>query len=264
MIFTKDEAKLIARGAKTMLLANVTLDRLTGRPRPSWCQRFKVGEDISIQPAANAPEVCRVLITSRELTTLGDLDFYAARALGYRTQADMARDLLDRFDPEWPPLQPAICDVCEGFAEIDGQPCPNSECDFGEVQIPATVEDDAALEWFRSRHAAREMWAVRFELAPDGLRFLSGKVIAGKQGDYVESSARGLRGEPPAVDELTQRRLTHEAHLDDQARQEARLERQVTDNITAAGGNPSDQRSRSAMRSAMLIARRRNAERSAA
>lgn len=260
MIFDKATAKRIASGAQTMLLARITIDPLTYRPKPSWCQRYRVGEDVAVQAAANAPAACRILITDRERVRLGDLDFFAARALGHRTRADMARDLLERLDPDWPPLEAAICETCEGFAEVDGDPCPDAGCDFGEVQVPATVTDDVVLERFRSRHGAQEMWAVRFDLAPDGLRFLSDAVIAGRQGDYVETSARGLRGEPPAVDELTQRRLTHEAHLDDKARAEARLERQVTDNITAIGGNPTDQRSRGAMRSALLIARRRNAD----
>jgi hypothetical protein len=55
------------------------------------------------------------------------------------------------------------------------------------------------------------VWALKFERNFNHRpRLLSGRVIAGMQGGYVDHAKRALPDEPEAVDELTQRRLTNE------------------------------------------------------
>lgn len=92
----------------------------------------------------------------------------------------------------------------------------------------AATERDAQIEGYRSRdHLLEEwgrggdvdVWVMRFRLDTDtGRRFLSQRVVAGTQGDYVDNPARSLRDEPEAVDEDTlsvyalRNRERHEEH----------------------------------------------------
>jgi hypothetical protein len=62
-------------------------------------------------------------------------------------------------------------------------------------------------------------WEVSREVAP---RFLSQRVVAGSQGDYVASPARALGDEPEAVDEFVQAELVRVAHARDHARRRDR------------------------------------------
>lgn len=229
MIFRKDEAQKIRAGRKTMLLAAVHRDPLTGQPRPP--RRWPVGEDFGVQPKAKSSEepLCRIVITGHALTTLGALDFHAARALGHRTQAEMAADWMLIYDPQWPPLEEAICETCDGHAELDGGPCPDRECEYGVVMAPPLLEDEDVLATFRSRHGHRQVWAVTFELATDLPRLLVAQVSDSSPGSYTSKGGSALAGEPEAVDEVTQSRLTKEARSRDDARKARRLSERLAD-----------------------------------
>jgi hypothetical protein len=234
VIFTKAEVSLIRRGRKTMLLAGLHRDPLTGREKPRWARRYRVGEDIAVQLAAGAEPTCRIIITHMAIVTLADLDLQAARALGHRTRAELADDWMTRKDSDWPVLQEAICDRCDGFAERDGEPCP--DCDYGVINIPATTTDDQVLGLFTRRHGRTQVWAVHFNLATD----LPNLVAAAppdindtsttiSEHGYTTKTSSALAGEPEAVDDVTQARLTREAHERDEIRQQRRLSERLAD-----------------------------------
>lgn len=66
------------------------------------------------------------------------------------------------------------------------------------------------------------VWAVRFELDRSHRpRLLADRVIAGRQGNYVDNRRRALPDEPEAVDVFTQRRLIEEARERDAERRES-------------------------------------------
>lgn len=91
-----------------------------------------------------------------------------------------------------------------------------------ETTIDAASEEDILAEGYSDREDYEAdwgflpqdtpVWVVRFELDPrDYPRLLSSGIIAGRQGPYVEHTARALPDEPEAVDEFTQSWITAEA-----------------------------------------------------
>lgn len=72
------------------------------------------------------------------------------RAAGFKTRAELANHWMTQHDRDWPPLEEALCDQCEGFGEKDGEPCDNPECDLGVVFIPATIPDEGVLLRFEA------------------------------------------------------------------------------------------------------------------
>lgn len=101
------------------------------------------------------------------------------------------------------------------------------------AMLSDATERDAHLEGYRDLADLREdwgagdqpVWVMRFRLdVSHEPRFLSERVVAGKQSDYVEVPARGLRHEPEAVDEDTQTLITLRAAQRDRARFEQRRE----------------------------------------
>lgn len=86
--------------------------------------------------------------------------------------------------------------------------------------LEAATPEDATSEGFRSLDDLLEayggvegLWHVLSIVLDPALRprFLSRAVVAGRRGDYTESSARGLIREPEAVDIFTQERISEEA-----------------------------------------------------
>lgn len=216
MIFTKREASLIRRGKQTSVLAPARKDDLTGRYRPP--SRFRVGTDIAVQPGAGLDEVCRVLVSGITLRKLGDLDFLAARSLGFRTQAEMAADWMDRHDDRWPLLEEDICPVCDGHTTVDGEPCPGDCDEVGIVMVPASLLDEQVLDIFRSKHGHKPVWLVTFELPAELPRFLANHSERG----YTTRTFDALPGEAEAVDDATLERFARENRAKDEDRQERR------------------------------------------
>lgn len=212
MIFTKVEANLIRRGKKTALLALAKLDPITNRYPPP--QRFRRGNDLSVQPAAGADELCRIVIDTFTLTTLEDLGFEQARKLGYRTTAEMAKDWLDRRGA-WP-QEEAICETCDGFAELpeSGEDCP--DCEFGVVQVDKTLTDEQTVELFHAQYGKTLVWLVEFTVPAELPRLLA----AHSEKGYTTKPFDALPAEAEAVDETTLRRFARENLAKDQARQQ--------------------------------------------
>lgn len=274
MIFTKEEAQRIAAGRKTLLLANIVTEPLTGLPRP--LTRYKVGEDFGVASMSRAQarrleqdeELCRVLVTSIDRIRLADLDFKEARAMGYRTTAAMAADWMLRYDPQWPPLEEALCDVCDGDAQLeDGSPCPNRDCDYGAELVLATWPDSEITAAFYTRHGQREVWAVRFEIPAELPRLLA---LPRADRAYTTKPGEAIVGEPEAVDEVWQARITRDArehHQDraaaDRAREEREIDRRVTALLLEFGIPASDTRTRARARDAVVAGLRRQARRAA-
>lgn len=276
MIFTKDEARRIAAGRQTMILTPIALDPLTRRPKPSWARRFKIGEDLAVATMSKAEarrkqldeEVCRILITEIVTVRLADLDLAAARALGHRTTAEMAADWMDRRDPEWPPLEEALCEHCDGNAELpDGEPCPNQACDFGAELVPADWPDDQIVQIFRQRHGQREMWAIHFVVPAELPRLLA---TPRAERAYTTKSGESLLGEPEAVDEVFQARLTKDARRNDQERRDderrhtqREIDRRVSDLLREFGVTNPDGRDLARARESVIAAMRRQQKRAA-
>lgn len=252
MIFTKREASQIRRGKQTTLLAPAKRDDLTGRYRPPT--RFRTGADIAVQPGAGLDETCRILISGMALLKLGDLDFLAVRSLGFRTQAEMAGDWMDRHDSQWPLQEEAICETCEGHAVMDdGDDCP--DCEFGVVQIDATIPDEQTLEIFRRRHGHKPVWVVSFDLPPEIPRHLA----AHSERGYTTRTFDALPHEQEAIDEVTQKRFSKRARATDEEREREDAERKLTSTCVAWGVNPNDLRARAIVRNALASALRRSA-----
>lgn len=206
MIFSKQEAARIESGRKTMLLAPAARDELTGLPKlPA---RFRVGEDVGVQNVSKGEEVTRIEIRHLRLVTLADLDFAGAKALGFRTQAEMADDWMTRHDGAWPETEEALCGRCDGFAElteddepacdgVEGDECP--DCEHGVVRAPVTVVPDDIVARFRERHGHRQVWAVSFVVPPDPIRLLAEDSTRG----YTTKRSEAVGGEPEAIDATT-------------------------------------------------------------
>lgn len=101
--------------------------------------------------------------------------------------------------------------------------------DVREGYLDEASEQDAKAEgyrsfyellavWGRPRHRI-PVWVVRFVAdRTHRPRLLTSRVIAGRQGAYVEVPARAMTDEPEAVDEATQKVLTAQAHERDRVR----------------------------------------------
>lgn len=252
MIFTKRETGRICRGTQTATLVAARKDTTTGLYRPP--RNFRVGSDLAVQPGARQDEACRIVVTRHTLLTLGDLDFLAARHLGFKTQAEMAADWMDRYDPAWPLQEEAICETCDGHAVMkDGDDCP--DCEFGVVQIDATLPDEQTLEIFRRKHGHKPVWLVSFELPADLPRYLANHSEHG----YTTRTFDAMPLESEAVDEVTQKRFSKRARASQAEREAEDAERKLTATCVAWGVNPNDARARATVRNALVNARRRSA-----
>lgn len=91
-------------------------------------------------------------------------------------------------------------------------------------ELHEVTKDDARLEGYRSvallmaawgdPEDETRVWIIGFTvLAEDRPRLMTptSRIIAGRQGDYVDTPARAMRDEPEAVDEATVNRFVHEA-----------------------------------------------------
>lgn len=251
MIFTKVEASLIRRGKKSALLAPAHKDDLTGRYRPPG--RYRIGADLAVQPGAGLDETCRILINGLTLRTLGELDFVTARALGFRTQAEMAADWMDRHDDHWPLLEEALCDRCDGHAQVDNEVCP--DCEIGVIEVPAQLPDEQTLRIFRTKHGDKPVWLVTFELPAELPRYLASHSERG----YTTRTFDALPSEAEAIDEVTQKRFSKRAQASHEEREREDFERKVTSTCVAFKVDPTDARARATVRNGILSAQRRSA-----
>lgn len=257
MIFTKVEAGQICRGKKTMLLAPARRDDFSGRYLPP--RRFRTGNDLGVQPAAGATELCRIVITSVDLRQLADLEYADARQLGYRIRADLAADWLDRHDPSWPVMEEALCETCDGHAETpDGDDCP--DCEIGVVEEPKKLTEDQTLELFRQRVGNRSVWVVAFAIPDEIPRMLA----AHSERGYTTRRYDALPGEPEAIDEITQARLTKRAHereketaAERQRREHDELDAEIAAFLARRGIPETDGGARARVRDAVQRAMRR-------
>lgn len=211
MIFTKAEANLIRRGKKTAHLVVAKLDPITSRhPHP---RNFRKGNDLKVQPAPGAEEICRIVIDDLHLTTLGDLEFSEIRQLGYRTTSEFASDWLEHRGA-WP-QEEAICETCDGHAVIDGDAvCP--DCEFGVVMENRKLPDDQIITLFREQLGDLLVWFIEFTVPPELPRLLA----AHSEKGYTTKPFEALSGEPEAVDETTLRRFAKQNLAKDQAREQ--------------------------------------------
>lgn len=227
MILPSEQAHAAVQGRITLAFIPTRKPRLiTARTKNKntyqriaqpWTPRTEHREPIQVNLGHKRETFGHVLITSHEQTTLTWVlqqtpeALKTARAAGYRTRALFANDWMTRHDPDWPPLVEELCPACDGFGEVDGEPCDNTECDLGVVMVPAMVEDDMVLERFKT-FATTTVHAVHFQ--PDTTehpRLLSptGRPRGDELG-YTEVTDTLEAGE--AVDEKTQRGFVLDAH----------------------------------------------------
>lgn len=185
MIFRPELVRLIRQGRKTQ----------TRRPtRNDEPCRYKRGKSYAVQPGRGKPATCRIYVDHVRQERLGDIAFTDARAEGFPTTDDFKAAWVEIHDAKWLEHEIAMLDEAEN--------------DDGVVLDRDTWLLRRSLDMFDRRHADRTVWVIAFRLdaTPVG-RFLA------LQSDelYTSSPARALPGEPEAVDEDTQNRITENA-----------------------------------------------------
>ena len=92
-----------------------------------------------------------------------------------------------------------------------------------EVEAEGCETRDEFLEqWGRYNF---DVWVLRFELdRRDRPRLLTSRIVAGRQGAYVDNPIRALPDEPEAVDAETLEWITREARYSDRRRERQRRE----------------------------------------
>lgn len=104
------------------------------------------------------------------------------------------------------------------------------------TRVYAITESEAEAEGHRDRDEFLDVWgrkdreitAIRFELDPEHRpRLLTSRIVAGKQGAYVDSPVRAMPDEPEAVDPFTQARITTLAKARDRERERRRRQKRA-------------------------------------
>lgn len=185
MIFRPELARLVRQGRKTQ----------TRRPTRSGepC-RYRQGKDYAVQPGRGQSATCRIMVDEVRQERLGDIAFADARAEGFTTTEDFKAAWVAIHDRAWLEHETAMLDEAEN--------------DDGVVLDRDVWLARRSLDMFAERHAHRDVWVIRFRLhAEEELRLLALR----SDELYVTNSAQALPGEPEAVDEDTQKRITANA-----------------------------------------------------
>lgn len=112
--------------------------------------------------------------------------------------------------------------------------CEIEVCERFMVTCGVVSADDIEAEGYRDLDDFQDFWPRQTELVwvirftvrhSEPVRLLSGRVIAGRQGDYVSHGYRALRDELPAVDVFTQEEFSRQGRARDIMRELDRRDR---------------------------------------
>lgn len=289
MIFPSDQARKAVAGRKTMTRRVVRAPKpVVGRTKngsryeyTSKPWRPRIGQREAVQPGTGRDAIGYVVITGFRQERLGEIlaDVPAAlldvRAEGYATRAQFAHQWMVQHDPDWPPLEEELCPACEGHAAVDaaGRPDPDGgfpclECELGVIFVPTAPDDpEVILDRFRERHADTLVWVIEFKPERDTPRLLSpADRPRGDDIGYTTTVAGAMPDEPEAVDEVTQARITRQAHeraietaQQRRRREQAELDARVSEFCAEMGIPDSDHQARARIRDGIEAGiRRRN------